>query len=168
MLYWFLPYINMNQPQVYIYLHPLELPPSSQPILPLQVVTENQVELPMSYSKFPLVSVLHVVSVLLSQFIPASPYSPVSTVLSLCLHLCYCSTNRFISIFFQIPYMCAWLLSHVRLFLTPWTVAHQASLSMGILQARILEWVVMSSSRGSSQPRDRTQVSCIAGEFFTI
>ena len=37
-----------------------------------------------------------------------------------------------------------------------------------ILQARILEWVVMPSSRGSSQPRDRTQVSLIAGRFFTI
>ena len=40
-----------------------------------------------------------------------------------------------------------------RLFATPWTVAHQAPLSMGILQARILEWVAMPSSRGSSQPR---------------
>ena len=38
----------------------------------------------------------------------------------------------------------------------------------GILQARILEWVAMPSSRGSSQPRDRTQVSCIADGFFTI
>ena len=37
----------------------------------------------------------------------------------------------------------------------------------GILQARILEWVAMPSSRGASQPRDRTQVSCIAGGFFT-
>ena len=36
----------------------------------------------------------------------------------------------------------------------PWTVAHQAPLSMEILQARILEWVAMPSSRGSSQPRD--------------
>ena len=51
---------------------------------------------------------------------------------------------------------------------TPWTAAHQAPLSMGILQARILEWVVMTSSRESSQPRDWTQVSCIAGRFFTI
>ena len=33
----------------------------------------------------------------------------------------------------------------------------------GILQARILEWVAFPFSRGSSQPRDRTQVSCIAG-----
>ena len=39
---------------------------------------------------------------------------------------------------------------------------------MEILQARILEWVAMPSSRGSSQPRDWTQVSCIAGGFFTV
>ena len=38
----------------------------------------------------------------------------------------------------------------------------------GILQARILEWVAMPSSRGSSRSRDWTQVSCIAGRFFTI
>ena len=38
----------------------------------------------------------------------------------------------------------------------------------GILQARILEWVAVSISKGSSQPRDWTQVSCIAGRFFTI
>ena len=37
----------------------------------------------------------------------------------------------------------------------------------GILQARILEWVAFSFSRGSSQLRDQTQVSCIAGRFFT-
>ena len=52
----------------------------------------------------------------------------------------------------------------------PRTVAHQAALSMGILQARILEWVAMPSSRGSSWPRDPTCASCvsgIAGCFFT-
>ena len=38
----------------------------------------------------------------------------------------------------------------------------------GILQARILEWVTFPFSRESSQPRDQTQVSCIAGGFFTI
>ena len=37
----------------------------------------------------------------------------------------------------------------------------------GILQTSILEWVAFPFSRGSSQPRDRTQVSCIAGGFFT-
>ena len=38
----------------------------------------------------------------------------------------------------------------------------------GILQARILEWVAISFSRGSSQPRDRTRVSCIAGRRFIL
>ena len=42
------------------------------------------------------------------------------------------------------------------------------SSAMGILQARILEWAAMVSSRRFSQPRDQTQVSCIAGRFFTI
>ena len=37
----------------------------------------------------------------------------------------------------------------------------------GILQARILEFGAVPFSRGSSQTRDQTQVSCIAGEFFT-
>ena len=37
----------------------------------------------------------------------------------------------------------------------------------GILQARILDWVAFPFSRGSSEPRDRTQVSHIAGRFFT-
>ena len=37
----------------------------------------------------------------------------------------------------------------------------------GIFQARILESKAIPSSRGSSQPKDQTQVSCIAGRFFT-
>jgi len=37
----------------------------------------------------------------------------------------------------------------------------------GILQARILEWVVIPFSRGSSRPRDQTWVSCTAGRFFS-
>ena len=59
--------------------------------------------------------------------------------------------------------------SCVRLFATLWTVACQGPLSMGILQARILEWVVISSCRGSSQPRDQTLMSCVSCTlaFFT-
>ena len=37
----------------------------------------------------------------------------------------------------------------------------------GILQASIPKWVAFPFSRGSSQPRDQNQVSCIAGGFFT-
>ena len=50
-------------------------------------------------------------------------------------------------------------LSHVQLFATLWTVAYQAPPDHGILQARILEWVAISFSRRSSQPRDQTQGS---------
>ena len=59
-------------------------------------------------------------------------------------------------------FSCVWFIA------IPWTVAHQAPLSMRILQARILEWVVKPFSRGSSQPWDQTQVSFIPGGFFII
>ena len=49
----------------------------------------------------------------------------------------------------------------------PMNRSPQGSSVHGILQARILEWVAVSSSRGSLQPRDWTQVYCIAGGFFT-
>ena len=52
-------------------------------------------------------------------------------------------------------------------FETLWTVACQASLTMGFPQARILEWVAISFSRGSYRPRDQTCISCLAGRFFT-
>ena len=54
------------------------------------------------------------------------------------------------------------LLSHVQLFVTPMDYT-----ACGILQARILEWVAVPFSRGSSQLRDQTQVFHIAGWFFT-
>ena len=54
-----------------------------------------------------------------------------------------------------------------RLFETPWIVALQSPLSMKIPQARILEWVAISFSRGSSQFRDQTCISYIAEGFFT-
>ena len=52
--------------------------------------------------------------------------------------------------------------------MTPRTIDWQAPLSMGIFQASILEWVAMPSSRGASQPRDRTWVSRIVGRSFTF
>ena len=58
--------------------------------------------------------------------------------------------------------VCVCMLSCVQIFATPWTVVHQAPLVHGTFQARILEWVTVSSSRGSSQPRDWTHVSCVS------
>ena len=60
------------------------------------------------------------------------------------------------------------LLSHVGLFCDPKDCSLPDSSVHGIFQARILEWVAIPLSRGSSQPRDWTRVSCTAGGFFTI
>ena len=58
--------------------------------------------------------------------------------------------------------MCAvCVLSHVQLFAAPWTVSVLGSSVHGILQARMLEWVAISYSRGSSWPMDQPWVSCI-------
>ena len=61
--------------------------------------------------------------------------------------------------------------SHIQLFANLWNLRSPPGSSVhGLLQARILEWVAISSSRGSSWPWDRTHVSCgscIAGVFFT-
>ena len=51
---------------------------------------------------------------------------------------------------------------------TPTICSPPGSSVPGVSQARILEWVAMPSSRGSFAPRDQTQVSCIAGRFFTV
>ena len=78
--------------------------------------------------------------------------------------------SKRLSVLFQ----CAWVLSrfsHVWLSATLWTVAHQAPLSMGILRAKILEWVAMPSFRGSSWPRDPTcisSISCIDRQFLPL
>ena len=66
--------------------------------------------------------------------------------------LCYAMLSRF---------------SRVWLCVTPWTVAYNFSLH-GIFQARVLGWVAISFSRGSSWPRDWTQVFCLAGRRFTV
>ena len=52
------------------------------------------------------------------------------------------------------------VLSRVQLFASPWTMAHQASLSMEF-QARILVQAAISYSLGSSQLKDQTHVSCV-------
>ena len=66
----------------------------------------------------------------------------------------------------EVVCVCVCVCVHVCIYI--WTAARQAPLSSGILQARILEWVAMPFSRGSSSPRDRTRVFWIAGRFFTI
>ena len=56
--------------------------------------------------------------------------------------------------------------SRVQLYLRPVDCILAGSSVHGIFQARILEWVAISSFRGSSLPRDRTRVSCTAGRLY--
>ena len=95
-------------------------------------------------------------------------------VYSTVIQLCVCI---YINIYILYVCLCVYIYTHtyavlshfsrVLLFVTPWTVARQAPLSMGILQARTLEWDAMPSSRRSSRPRDQTLISCTADRFFT-
>ena len=77
-------------------------------------------------------------------------------VYSRVIHMCVC-----VCVCVCVYLCCAQLLSHVQLFATPWTVDHQASLSMGILQAGILEWDATPSSRDlPTQGSNPTQAHC--------
>ena len=89
------------------------------------------------------------------------------------IHPPVCSSSQPPAWLFHVSFLrCSWLLclrehvlctqsfSHVQLFGTPWTIAHQAPLS-GILQANTLKWVAISSYGSSSWPRDGTRVSWI-------
>ena len=58
------------------------------------------------------------------------------------------------------------VVSHAQL-LWPHDCSPPGSSAHGILQERIVEWVVISFSRGSFWPRDKTHISCIAGRLFT-
>ena len=101
------------------------LPSTSHPIPPLEVVTESWSVFPESYRKFPLAI----------YFIHESE-SVSHSVLSDAV--------------------------------TPMDSSPPGSSVRGILQVRILRWVAISFCRGSSPPRDQTQVSCTAGRFFLI
>ena len=100
-LCWFLPYINMNQSQVYICPLPFEPPSHLPPISPLCVITEHWFALPESYSKFPLAICFTYGSVYVSMLL--SPFVPPSLSLTLCLKVCSlclrlhcCPADRFI------------------------------------------------------------------------
>ena len=68
-----------------------------------------------------------------------------------------------------VVFVLGWCLSHQVMSdsCDPMDCSPPASYVHGILQARILEWVTISFSRGSSWPRDWTWISCITDRFFT-
>ena len=111
------------------------------------------------------------------------PFPPCPQVCSLHLCLYFSLANRFISRIFPDPiHMQYWVLiygicfplsdllfscSHVQLFCKPMDCSPPGSSVHEISQARTLEWVAIPFSRGSSQRRNQTSVSCTAGGFST-
>ena len=70
--------------------------------------------------------------------------------------------------FFRLILLACWVVLSCLTLCDPMDYSPPGSSVHGILQAGILEWVAIPFSRASSWPRDRTQLSCIAGRFFTI
>ena len=88
-------------------------------------------------------------------------------------HLCvFGEMSKFFCSFFLIRLFVLLLLicinSRVQLSTIPWTIAHQAPLSMGFPRQEYWSGFPFPIPGESSQPRDRIWVSCIAGRFFTI
>ena len=63
--------------------------------------------------------------------------------------------------------LCAQLLSHVRLFATPWAVGHQASLSMGFFRQEYWSGVPFPPPGDLSDPGVKLETHALAGGFFT-
>ena len=108
----------------------------------------------------------------LFSFIIIRKYWPYSQVLYNIILIAYFMPN---GLYLLIPYPCCpshparnqWSEVKWQLLSRVWLCDPMGYKVHGILQTRILEWVAFPFSRGSSQPRDRTQVSCIGGGFFT-
>ena len=129
--------------------------------------------IPLIYSSLtdPLVSPCH------TRFLPpALPLSPPTVSMAPCFPSVVAYSLRLFSsatsvCFSALPSF--WFPKQSMIFCLSWlSRVHCASPGcssvLGILQARILEWIAIPFSRGSSQPRDQTQASLIAGRFFTI
>ena len=134
---------------------------------PMKAITEYWVKFSVLYSRFLLVTYFiysnMYMSVSVSQFLSSFPGK----------HKFVFSFSRLLWLFrvFYISLCVCVCVLVAQLCLTlcdPMDCSPPGSSVHGILQARILEWIAISFSRGSSQLRDQTQVSCIGSRFFTI
>ena len=116
-----------------------------------------QISLPFTIS-WSLFKIMSLESVMLSNHL----------ILILLSHM---HTSRLLSTFtsyHQVLFVCVLVAQSCLTLCDPMDHCPWGSSVHGIFQARILEWVVISFSRGSPQPRDWTQVSCIADRLFTF
>ena len=84
------------------------------------------------------------------------------------MHACIIALTVFKHYCKPFAFMCVLVAQSSPAFCDPIDCNPPGSSVHGILHERILEWTTISLSRRSSQPRDQTQVSCIAGRLFTI
>ena len=127
-------------------------------------------------------------SVILDYILPSEKgFFEASLLANIYMCVCVCVWNQRATAgqLVLVSELCSWSRAHADIFLIklicsvlrcsvvsdpcdPTDCSPPGSSVHGVLQARILEWVVMPSSRGSSQPRDWNLVFCITGSFFTI
>ena len=121
----------------------------------------------MLYCRFSLVNYFIHSSIYMSipifQFItPCPTWHPCICSLYLCIYFCF--VKRFTCTIFSRFHLCCavqcLVTQSLPILCGPMDFGCQAPLSMGIFQARILEWTAISSSRASSQPRYQTHISC--------
>ena len=119
-------------------------------------LVKNNTDPVYSSSSFPSGNILHTYSTVSGTLtlIQSAHLIHVSPVLHVLICLCVFRMNVFAQ---SCPTLC-----------DPMDCSPPGSSVYGIFQARVLEWVAISFSRGSSQPRDRTQVPCTAGRRFTV
>ena len=119
-------------------------------------LVKNNTDPVYSSSSFPSGNILHTYSTVSGTLtlIQSAHLIHVSPVLHVLICLCVFRMNVFTQ---SCPTLC-----------DPMDCSPPGSSVYGIFQARVLEWVAISFSRGSSQPRDRTQVPCTAGRHFTV
>ena len=119
-------------------------------------LVKNNTDPVYSSSSFPSGNILHTYSTVSGTLtlIQSAHLIHVSPVLHVLICLCVFRMNVFAQ---SCPTLC-----------DPMDCSPPGSSVYGIFQARVLEWVAISFSRGSSQPRDQIQVPCTAGRRFTV